>query len=496
MTREKDGYSYMKISELSALETGRMIKEKKITVREALDACFANIDSQEPTIHAFVSYDKEAAYRRAEIVQREIDKNRYSSPLAGVPMGMKDNICTRGVPTTCSSRMLEHFIPSYNATVVEKLEAAGAVMIGKTNMDEFAMGSSTETSYFGITRNPWQTEHVPGGSSGGACAAVAARECFYGLGSDTGGSIRQPASHCGVVGMKPGYGTVSRRGLIAYASSLDQIGPVGKTVADCAAVLDVIAGYDAGDSTSERRDGGDYLSAVERGARGLRVGLPVNYLSDDMQPEVREAVMEALRALSDAGANVEEFELPYVEYAVPTYYVIASAEASSNLSRFDGVKFGYRSSESVGIDGSLHGNIHDLMKNTRSEGFGAEVKKRIMLGSFVLSSGFYDAYYLKALKTRTLIKTAFDQAFLRYDLLLGPVAPTTAPRIGVGLSDPMKMYLEDIYTVSANLAGLPGISVPWGKDQKGLPIGVQLMADRAGEELLFSAGRMLEKGRS
>ena len=401
---------------------------------------------------------------------------------------MKDNICTKGYKTTCSSRILENFVPTYAAQAVENLIAAGVVIIGKTNMDEFAMGSTTETSAFGPTKNPWNQEHVPGGSSGGSAAAVAAGECFMALGSDTGGSIRQPSSFCGITGMKPTYGTISRYGLIAYGSSLDQIGPMAKDVSDCAALLEASASYDKKDSTSIERDEYDFTSALVDDVKGMKIGIPKDYFGEGLDPEVREAVMAAARTLEKKGAVVEEFDLGLVDYAIPAYYVIASAEASSNLSRFDGIKYGYRAKGAEGL--------HDMYKKTRSGGFGPEVKRRIMLGSFVLSSGYYDAYYLKALRTKALIKQEFDKAFASYDLILGPAAPTTAPKLGESLSDPIKMYLGDIYTISANLAGLPGISVPCGKDSKGLPIGLQLLGDCFQEKKLIRAAYAFEQTRT
>ena len=396
-------------------------------------------------------------------------------------------MCTQGMRTTCSSRILGNFVPTYSAEAVENIRKAGAVIIGKTNMDEFAMGSTTETSAFGPTRNPWNTEHVPGGSSGGSCAAVAAEQCWFALGSDTGGSIRQPSSFCGVTGIKPTYGTVSRYGLIAYGSSLDQIGPVAKDVTDCAVVLEAIASYDKKDSTSVRREDLDFTSALQEDVTGMRIGIPRDYLGEGLDPEVRAAVLKAAETLKERGAQVEEFDLSLVEYAIPAYYVIASAEASSNLARFDGIKYGYRTEEYAGL--------HNMYKKTRSEGFGPEVKRRIMLGSFVLSSGYYDAYYLKALRTKALIKQAFDRAFEKYDVILGPTSPTTAPRIGSSLSDPLKMYLGDIYTISVNLAGLPGMSVPMGTDSQGLPIGVQLIGDCFKEKNIIRAGYTLEQSR-
>ena len=452
----------MSILELSALELGRKIKAKEISVMEATRAVLEQVKEKEPVIHAYVTVDEEGALKRAGEVQAMVEDGKLSGPLAGVPVAVKDNLCTKGLLTTCSSNILNNFVPTYTAQAVENLERAGAVIIGKTNMDEFAMGSTTETSAFGVTRNPWNPEHVPGGSSGGSCAAVAAGECFYALGSDTGGSIRQPSSFCGVTGIKPTYGTVSRYGLIAYGSSLDQIGPIGKNVSDCAAVLEAIASYDTKDSTSIPRKDLDFTAALTDDVKGMRIGIPRDYLGEGLDGEVREAVLEAAKVLKEKGAVVEEFDLSLVEYAIPAYYVIASAEASSNLSRFDGVKYGLRAKEYEGL--------HQMYKKSRSEGFGPEVKRRIMLGSFVLSSGYYDAYYLKALRTKALIKKAFDKAFEQYDVIMGPAAPTTAPRLGESLQDPLKMYLGDIYTISVNLAGLPGMTVPCGQDSKGLPI--------------------------
>ena len=402
-------------------------------------------------------------------------------------VAIKDNLCTKGMLTTCSSKILYNFIPTYTAEAVLNLEHAGAVILGKTNMDEFAMGSTTETSAYGVTRNPWNTEHVPGGSSGGSCAAVAAEEVFYALGSDTGGSIRQPSSFCGVTGLKPTYGTVSRYGLIAYGSSLDQVGPIAKDVTDCATVLEAITSYDKKDSTSIERKEADFTSALVDDVRGMKIGIPRDYLGEGLDSEVKEAILAAAKILEEKGAIVEQFDLSLVEYAIPAYYVIAAAEASSNLERFDGVKYGYRTKEYQGL--------HNMYKKSRSEGFGAEVKRRIMLGSFVLSSGYYDAYYLKALRTKALIKQAFDQAFAKYDILLGPTAPTTAPKLGASLSDPLKMYLGDIYTVSVNLAGLPGISLPCGQDSKGLPIGLQLIGDCFQEKKIIRAAYAYEQSR-
>lgn len=477
----------MEIQKLTAVSLGKKIKEKEISVREALDAVFAQIDQTEDRYHAYVTLDKEGAYKQADAVQEKIDKGELTGALAGVPVAIKDNMCTKGLLTTCSSKILENYVPTYTASAVQNLIDAGCVIIGKTNMDEFAMGSTTETSYYGVTRNPHNPDHVPGGSSGGSAAAVALNECFFALGSDTGGSIRQPSAFCGITGMKPTYGTVSRYGLIAYGSSLDQIGPMTKNVTDCAAVLETIASYDKKDSTSMKREEYDFTSALVRDVKGLRIGLPKDYFGDGLDSEVKAAIFKAAETFKRMGAIVEEFDLGLVQYAIPAYYIIASAEASSNLERFDGVKYGYRTKE--------YGDLHSMYKKTRSEGFGSEVKRRIMLGSFVLSSGYYDAYYLKALKTKALIKQEFDKAFEKYDIILAPAAPTTAPLLGSSLQDPIKMYLSDIYTISANLAGIPGLSIPCGKDKMGLPIGMQLLGGCFQEKTLLRAGFAYEKAR-
>ena len=477
----------MSLMQLTAVELGKKIKAGEVSVVEATEAALAAIEAKEEKVNSFVTVDREGALKQAEEVQKKIDAGELTSPLAGVPVAIKDNMCTEGLLTTCSSKILGNFVPTFTSEAVLNLQKAGAVILGKTNMDEFAMGSTTETSAFGETKNPWNTEHVPGGSSGGSCAAVAAGECFYALGSDTGGSIRQPSSFCGVTGIKPTYGTVSRYGLIAYGSSLDQIGPVAKDVTDCATILETIASHDTKDSTSVERDDTDFTSALVDDVKGMKIGIPKDYFGEGLDTEVKDAVLAAAKKLEEKGAIVEEFELSLVEYAIPAYYVIACAEASSNLERFDGVKYGYRTKEYEGL--------HNMYKKTRSEGFGAEVKRRIMLGSFVLSSGYYDAYYLKALRTKALIKKAFDKAIEKYDMILGPAAPTTAPKLGQSLSDPIKMYLGDIYTISVNLAGLPGISVPCGVDSKGLPIGLQLIGDCFQEKKIIQAAYAYEQTR-
>ena len=477
----------MDLMHLTAVELGKKIQNKEVTVRECVEAALAQIEAVDAKINSFVTVDREGALKKADDIQARIDAGELTGPLAGVPVAIKDNMCTEGMLTTCSSKILYNFVPTYTSEAVLNLEKAGAVIIGKTNMDEFAMGSTTETSAFGPSKNPWNTEHVPGGSSGGSCTAVSAEEVPYALGSDTGGSIRQPSSFCGVVGIKPTYGTVSRYGLIAYGSSLDQIGPVAKDVTDCATILETIASYDPKDSTSVKRDSYDFTSALVDDVKGLRIGIPKDYFGEGLDAEVKEAVLKVAKVLEEKGAIVEEFDLSLVEYAIPAYYVIASAEASSNLARFDGVKYGYRTEEYEGL--------HNMYKKSRSEGFGPEVKRRIMLGSFVLSSGYYDAYYLKALRTKALIKEAFDKAFEKYDVILGPAAPTTAPKLGESLSDPIKMYLGDIYTISVNLAGLPGLSMPCGIDSKGMPIGVQMIGDCFKENNIIRAAYAFEQTR-
>lgn len=477
----------MQTKSMTALQLGQMIKKKEVSVKEAVQESLAQIADLDETLGSFVTVDEEGALKRAEEVQKGIDDGTITGALAGVPVAVKDNICTKDLLTTCSSKILSNFVPPYSAQAVDNLKAAGAVIVGKTNMDEFAMGSTTETSAYGVTRNPWNTEHVPGGSSGGSCAAVASCEVPYALGSDTGGSIRQPGSFCGVTGLKPTYGTVSRYGLIAYGSSLDQIGPIAKDISDCAAILEMIASYDKKDSTSVKRDAYDFTSALLDDVKGMKIGIPSDYLSAGLNEEVKAAVLKAAEVLKAKGAEVEEFQLSLVEYAIPAYYVIASAEASSNLARFDGVKYGYRAKDYKGL--------HNMYKKSRSEGFGEEVKRRIMLGSFVLSSGYYDAYYLKALRTKALIRQSFDRAFEKYDVILGPVAPTTAPKLGASLSDPLQMYLGDIYTISVNLAGLPGVSVPCGIDSNGLPIGVQLIGDCFQEKKIIRAAYAYEQAR-
>lgn len=476
----------MSLMELPALALGEKIKNREVSSVDAVRDALSAIREKEDALHAFLTVQpEETLLQKAEEIDKRIASGEVRSPLAGVPAAVKDNLCTEGIRTTCASKILSNFIPSYTAEAVKRLEDADVIMLGKTNLDEFAMGSTTETSAFGPTKNPIDPTRVPGGSSGGSAAAVAAGECSFALGSDTGGSIRQPASYCGVVGLKPTYGTVSRYGLIAYGSSLDQVGPIAKNCSDAAAILKVIAGHDEKDSTSIARDSYDFPLTPD--LKGKQIGIPKDDLGEGLSDTVKTAVYAAAERFREAGAEVEEFELGLVPYAIPAYYTIATAEASSNLARFDGVKYGYRS--------DAYDGLHELYKKSRSEGFGEEVKRRIMAGSFVLSSGYYDAYYLKALKVKALLKEAFDRAFLNFDLILRPTAPTTAPKLGESLSDPLAMYLSDIYTVSANLCGLPAVSVPYGADASGLPIGVQLVGRVNAEAELLSAGYVLEEAK-
>jgi aspartyl-tRNA(Asn)/glutamyl-tRNA(Gln) amidotransferase subunit A len=463
------------ITSLTALQLAARLRGRDLTVTQALDAYYAAIDAKEPAYHCYTSLCREHAYARAAQVQARLDAGDVRSPLAGVPLAVKDLICTKGLETTCASRMLAGFVPPYDAAVIEKTAAADMILLGKTNMDEFAMGSTTETSAAGATRNPRNPDHVPGGSSGGSAAAVAAKEAPIALGSDTGGSIRQPCAYCGVTGLKPTYGAVSRYGLIAYASSLDQIGPIGRDAADCAALFGIIRGRDPRDGTSV-----ELPPDTPKPVQGLRVGLPREFFGEGLQPEVAAAVLAARDRLAALGAQIVTLSLPLAAYAIPTYYIIACAEACSNLSRYDGIKYGHWSRDAE--------NLRETYVRSRSEGFGMEVKRRIMLGNFVLSSGYFDAYYKKALQAKRLIQQGFFEAFGRCDVILGPVAPTTAPRLGESLADPLKMYLSDIYTVMVNLAGLPALAVPCGEDSAGLPVGLQLIGQPFDEATLFSAG--------
>ena len=470
----------MELWEYTALELGGLIQRGEVSPTQAAQAVLDRREEAQEGTNAFITcLDGEAVLAQAAEVEHRLAAGEKLSLLAGVPMALKDNICTKGVPTTCASKILGDFTPPYDATAAEKLKAAGGVLLGKLNMDEFAMGSTSETSYYGPTRNPWDPGRAPGGSSGGAAAAVAAGACWYAIGSDTGGSIRQPAAYCGVTGMKPTYGSVSRYGLIAYASSLDQLGPVARSAADCAAVLDLMAGRDRRDGTSLDLPWGSLAEGLTGDLRGLRVGLPAECFGEGLDEAVRAAVLSAADVLKARGAVVEAFSFPMMNYVVPTYYIIAAAEASSNLSRFDGVKYGWRAEGYEDLTG--------LYELTRTQGFGAEVKRRILLGTFVLSAGYYDAYYKKALQVKALIKGTYDAAFEKYDLLLTPVSPTTAPKLGESLGDPLKMYLSDIFTVPVNLAGLPGLSMPCGFDGQGLPIGAQLIGPALGDAKVLDA---------
>ena len=479
----------MELLQMSVRTLSEKIKNRTLGVAETVACLQERIRRTEPEIGAFLTLQTEEALQsRIKEVQEGIRTGRYAGPLAGVPIAVKDNICTKGMRTTCGSRMLESFVPDYNATVMERLFAAGMIVLGKTNMDEFAMGSTGETSAYQVTKNPWDITRTPGGSSSGSCAAVAAGEVTLALGSDTGGSVRQPAAWCGVVGMKPTYGRVSRYGLVAYASSLDQIGPIGNSVADCAALYEILVGEDDKDATTARREGKLHLPEPEQAVealKGKKIALPKEYLGPGTQKEVREAVLAAAKCFEAAGAVVEEVSMPMTEYGVATYYLLACAEASSNLARFDGVKYGYRTKE--------EGNLHEMYKKSRSEGFGEEVKRRILLGTFVLSEGYYEAYYVKAMQVKEQIRREFDRIFSTYDCILTPTAPTTAPKLTESLTDPLLMYLKDADTVAVNLAGLPAISVPCGFDEKGLPIGLQLIANRWEEERLFTIARAYEE---
>ncbi len=475
----------MELYKLTAHELGDMLKARQVSCVEITKAFLARIEKLDPVIGGYITVCNAEAIERAGEIQKKLDDGEVISPLAGIPVAIKDNMCTEGVLTTCASKMLYNFIPPYNATVAKKLYDQDTVLLGKLNMDEFAMGGSTENSYFKQTRNPWDTEKVPGGSSGGSAASVAADETVFSLGSDTGGSIRQPASFCGVVGLKPTYGAVSRFGLVAFASSLDQIGPLTKDVTDCALVLNAIAGYDPMDSTSADVEYPDYTKALVNNVKGMKIGIPKEYITQGINGDVKKSVLAAVEVLRSLGAECEEFSLPVTEYAIPAYYLISSAEASSNLARYDGIKYGYRAEKFT--------DLLDLYKQTRSEAFGAEVKRRIMLGTYALSSGYYDAYYKKALQVRALIKKGFDEAFEKYDVVLGPTAPTTAYKIGEKVDDPLEMYLGDIYTVSANIAGLPGLVAPRGLDSSNLPIGLQLIGKAFDESTLLRVGYTFEQ---
>ena len=474
----------MDITELTVHELQEKIKNGELTTKEILQAYINRIDEKEKDVQAFVTTLTEEAEKKEE-VHKKIESGEIEGDLAGIPIGIKDNICTKGIKTTCASKMLEDFISPYNATVMEKINDENMILLGKLNMDEFAMGGSTEHSYFKKTRNPWDLNRVPGGSSGGSASAVAAGMVPWALGSDTGGSIRQPASFCGVVGLKPTYGLVSRYGLVAFASSLDQIGPITKDVKDSAILLNIIAGHDKKDTTSVNIEKKDYVKALKNDVKGLKIGVPKEFLAEGTQPEVKKKIEEAIQIYKELGAVVEEISLDVAKYSLATYYIIACAEASSNLGRFDGIRYGYRAKD--------YKDLNELFVKSRSEGFGDEVKRRIILGTYVLSSGYYDAYYKKAQKVRSLVMNEFNKAFQKYDVLLTPTSPTVAFKIGEKTSNPLEMYLSDICTVSVNIAGLPGISIPCGVDSNNMPIGMQLIGNKFQEETILNAAYTFEQ---
>jgi aspartyl-tRNA(Asn)/glutamyl-tRNA(Gln) amidotransferase subunit A len=469
----------------SIRELHQQLVSKERSAVEITQEALQRIATLEPKLHSFLSVTADTALAQAQAVDAKIAAGEEIGLLAGIPIGIKDNMCTKGIRTTCASKILENFVPPYESTVTQKLADAGTVMVGKTNLDEFAMGSSTENSAFQVTANPWDLERVPGGSSGGSAAAVAAQECVVALGSDTGGSIRQPASFCGVVGMKPTYGLVSRYGLVAFASSLDQIGPFGRTVEDAAILLGAIAGYDPKDSTSLKVEVPDYTRSLKPDIKNLRIGIIKETFGEGLDPAVEQAVTKAIEQLKDLGAEVQEISCPRFRYGLPTYYIIAPSEASANLARYDGVKYGFRTPDAE--------NLLSMYNRTRAAGFGTEVKRRIMVGTYTLSAGYYDAYYLKAQKVRTLIKQDFENAFANVDVLVCPTVPTTAFKAGEKTDDPLSMYLTDLMTITVNLAGLPGMSIPCGFDDKGLPIGLQLIGDVLREDLLFQVAYAYEQ---
>ena len=475
----------MELYELTVHELVDKLNKKEITSEDITKSYVSRINEKEDNVEAFVTVLSEEAENKAKEIDQKIEKGEITNKLAGIPIGIKDNICTKGIKTTCSSKMLEDFVSPYDATVMDKINAENLITIGKLNMDEFAMGGSTENSYFKKTKNPWNLNKVPGGSSGGSAAAVASQMVPWALGSDTGGSIRQPASFCGVVGLKPTYGLVSRYGLVAFASSLDQIGPITKDVRDSAILLNIIAGHDEKDSTSVEMPKKDYEKALTGDIKGLKIGVPKEFFGEGINEEVKKSLKQAIETYKELGAEVEEFSLDIAKYALATYYIIACAEASSNLGRFDGIRYTYRAKDFK--------DLKDLYKKTRSEGFGAEVKRRIILGTYVLSSGYYDAYYKKAQQVRTLVMNEFNKGFEKYDVILTPTAPTVAFGIGEKSNNPLEMYLADICTVSINIAGLPGISVPCGIDSEGMPIGMQLIGNRFQEETILNAAYSFEQ---
>jgi aspartyl-tRNA(Asn)/glutamyl-tRNA(Gln) amidotransferase subunit A len=475
----------MELYQLTIHEIHDMLKKGETTSEAVTESVLGRIKAVDGKVKAFITVTEDAARKQAREADKRIKAGDTASPLLGIPVAVKDNMCTDGIKTTCASKILGNFVPPYNATVVEKLNRAGYVLCGKPNMDEFAMGSSTENSGFFITKNPWDLERIPGGSSGGSAAAVAADECIGALGSDTGGSIRQPAACCGAVGLKPTYGRVSRFGLVAFASSLDQIGPITKDVTDSALLMNVVAGHDPRDSTSANVPAPDFTKALRKDVKGIKVGLPKEYFIEGMDPGVEKAVKEAVKTLEGLGANVVEVSLPHTDYAVATYYILATSEASSNLARYDGVKYGYRTQSPK--------DLLDMYMKSRDEGFGPEVKRRIMLGTYALSAGYYDAYYKKGQQVRTLIKRDFDEAFRAVDVIATPTAPTAAFKIGEKSSDPLQMYLSDIFTISVNLAGIPGISIPCGFTGNNLPIGLQLLGKHFDEESILHAAFAYEQ---
>ena len=475
----------MDITELTVHELQEKIEKKELTIKDIMQAYIDKIDEKEKDVQAFVTELKDEAKKQAEEIQDKIDKGEIKGKLAGIPIGIKDNICTKGIKTTCSSHMLENFISPYNATVMEKINEQHMINLGKLNMDEFAMGGSTEYSYFKKTKNPWNLNKVPGGSSGGSASAVSANMVPWALGSDTGGSIRQPASFCGVVGLKPTYGLVSRYGLVAFASSLDQIGPIAKDVEDTAILLNIISGHDKKDTTSANIEKKDYTLNLKKDIKGKKIGVPKEFFGEGINLEVKESLENAIQTYKNLGAEIEEFSLDIAQYSLATYYIIACAEASSNLGRFDGIRYGYRAKDFK--------NLKELYTKSRSEGFGAEVKRRIILGTYVLSSGYYDAYYKKAQQVRTLVMNEFNKAFEKYDVILTPTSPTVAFDIGSKSNNPLEMYLADICTVSVNIAGLPGISIPCGIDKQGMPIGMQLIGNKFEEDKLLNIAYAFEQ---
>jgi len=474
----------MELNQLTIHELQEKIKNGETSATQITESVFDRINAVEDRVHSYIRLMRDEALAAAKKADEEIEKGKINT-LTGIPIALKDIVCTKGINTTCGSRILHNFVPPYDATVVEKLRNAGAVFVGKANMDEFAMGSSTETSYFGVTRNPWDLERIPGGSSGGSATAVAADECIASIGSDTGGSIRQPAAHCGVVGLKPTYGRVSRFGLIAFASSLDQIGPFTKDVEDCALMMNVLAGYDPRESTSVQMEVPDYRQFVGRDIKGWKIGIPQEYFIEGIDPEVSAAVKKAITVVQACGGQCVDISLPHTEYCLAVYYIIAPAEACSNLARYDGVRYGHRASEVK--------DLLEMYKRTRREGFGAEVKRRIMIGTYALSAGYYDAYYKKASQVRALIRRDFDEAFQKCDVILTPTTPTPAFKIGEKTDTPLQMYLSDIFTISTNLAGNPGISVPCGFTAAGLPMGVQFLAGHFEEGKLIQIASAYEK---